>query len=74
MIRSAIETIGGRRFLLAAGAGVMTTLLQWFGKLDPGGNTYMLVVIGCVGSYIAGNTSQKNTAQKVKGGSDAGTP
>ena len=59
MIRSAIETSGGRRFVLAMGAGITTTVLQWFGKLDPAGNTYMLVVIGTVASYITGNTTQK---------------
>ena len=59
MIRSAIETSGGRRFVLAMGAGITTTVLQWFGKLDPAGNTYMLVVIGTVAAYITGNTTQK---------------
>lgn len=62
MIRSAMEASGGRRFVLAMGAGITTTILQWFGKLDPAGNTYMLVVIGCVASYITGNTAQKNVA------------
>ena len=59
MIRQAIETTGGRRFLLALGAGVTTTALQWFGKLDAAGSTYAMVVIATVGAYIAGNTAQK---------------
>lgn len=67
MIRSAIETSGGRRFVLAMGAGITTTILQWFGKLDPAGNTYMMVVIGTVAAYITGNTTQKVKAP------DAGT-
>jgi hypothetical protein len=66
VIRSAIETSGGRRFVLAMGAGITTTVLQWFGKLDPAGNTYMLVVIGVVGAYIAGNTAQKTSPTGVK--------
>ena len=58
-MRQHIESTGGRRFVLAMGAGVTTTVLQWAGKLDPAGSTYALVVIGTVGAYIAGNTVQK---------------
>ena len=61
-MRAAMESAGGRRFLMAMGAGISTTALQWFGKLDPAGSTYALVVIGTVAAYITGNT-----AQKVKG-------
>ncbi len=58
-IRSAIETTGGRRFILAMGAGITTTALQWFGKLDPAGTTYAMVICGTVAAYIAGGTAQK---------------
>lgn len=57
-----VAGLGGRRFLLTVGCGAATTILQWFGKLDPAGSTYSLVTIGTVGAYIAGNT-----AQKIKG-------
>lgn len=64
-VRDMIETSGGRRFLLAIGSGVSTTLLQWFGKLDPAGSTYAMVVIGTVGAYVMGNTYQKVKAPEV---------
>ena len=56
---SLIESSGGRRFLLALGAGISTTGLQWFGKLDAAGTTYAMVVIGTVAAYITNNTIQK---------------
>lgn len=52
------DTLGGRRFLLAFGAGCTTTLLQWFGKLDPAGSAYAMVVIGTVAAYITGNVAE----------------
>lgn len=53
------STVGGRRFFLAFGAGIMTTILQWFGKLDADGGTYAWVVIGTVGAYISGATFEQ---------------
>lgn len=63
-MRSVIEQAGGRRFLMALGAGVSTTTLQWFGKLDPAGGTYAMVVIATVAAYITGNTVQKRDEAK----------
>lgn len=51
-------TAGGRRFIMAAAAGFMTSLLQWFGKLDQGGSAYAMVVIACVAAYITGATHE----------------
>lgn len=61
-VREAIELSGGRRFVLALGSGITTTVLQWAGKLDPAGTTYAMVVIATVAAYITGNVSQKNAA------------
>ena len=58
-VRDKLESYGGRRFVMSMGAGITATVLQWFGKLDPEGNSYMLIVIGTVAAYITGNTAQK---------------
>ena len=58
-MRERIASYGSRRFLMAMGAGVTATVLQWFGKIDAAGSTYALIVLGTVGAYIAGNTAQK---------------
>lgn len=68
MIRKAMENSGGRRFVLAMGAGITTTILQLLEKLDKDGNTYMLVVLGTVGAYLTANTTQK-----IRGPSDTST-
>lgn len=52
-----LAATGGRRFLLSLGAGVISSILVWYGKID--GSIYRDVVIGTVGLYIAGNTVQK---------------
>lgn len=58
-------TIGGRRFIMAMGAGITATVLQWFGKLDPTGNSYALIVLGTVAAYITGNVVEaKNVTTK----------
>lgn len=62
-----LQNYGGRRFLLAAGAGVMTTLLQWFGKLDPAGMAYGLTIGSTVAAYITGNVQEnKHNVQAGK--------
>ena len=59
-----LDTLGGRRFLLAMGSSITTTLLQLFGKLDAAGSTYALVVVGTVGAYIAGNVTERRHAAR----------
>ena len=62
MIRSRIDNTGGRRFIMAMGAGITATVLQWFGKLDAAGSSYVMIVLGTVATYIGGNTFQKTKA------------
>lgn len=68
-MRNLIEQSGGRRFIATVGAGVVTSALQWFGKLDPSGTTYAMVILGTVGAFITGNT-----VQKIKGAPPASAP
>jgi hypothetical protein len=51
------DTLGGQRFVLTLGCGVVTSLLCWFGKIGEG--TYATVIIATVGVYIAGATTEK---------------
>lgn len=57
-----LQRVGGRRFLLVLGCGIVTSLLQYFGKLDPAGSTYALVIGSTVGAYIAGNVAEGRRA------------
>jgi hypothetical protein len=67
MIRQAIESAGGRRFLLALSTNLITAVLVLAGKL--GDTVYATVIIATVGAYIAGNT-----VQKLRGQEDADWP
>lgn len=55
--RVRLDTIGGRRFLLALISGAGTFVLCLAGRID--GNAYMLTTIGIVGAYITGNVAQR---------------
>lgn len=57
MIRQALETSGGRRYVMAMGAGITCTVLVWFGKITP--EVFQWTVLGTVAAYITGNTFQK---------------
>lgn len=58
-----IESLGGRRFILAAASLAVCSLLLWFGKLSDGGFT--AIVMATVGSYIAADTFQRNAETRA---------
>lgn len=61
------QSYGGRRFIMALGAGVITSILQWFGKLDPAGTTFGLTIVATVAAYITGNVQEnKHNVQAAK--------
>ncbi|MCE5292920.1 MAG: hypothetical protein LLG14_27305 [Nocardiaceae bacterium] len=49
--------LGGRRFALTVGSGIVHTILRWFDKIDT--PTFRDLIIATVGAYIAANTAQK---------------
>lgn len=54
---NAITALGGRRFLMAVGAGIVCTVLVWYGKISD--QVFAAVVVATVAAYITGNTIQK---------------
>jgi uncharacterized membrane protein YeaQ/YmgE (transglycosylase-associated protein family) len=50
------EALGGRRFFLTLGAGIVSTGLVWFEVIDQG--TFLTLILGTVGAYITGATMQ----------------
>lgn len=53
------DKLGGRRFLLSCASLIVVTVLQWFGKLDPAGSSYAMIVIGVIGVYVGGNVMER---------------
>lgn len=54
-----IEFLGGRKFIMAAGCGLVSSVLVWFGKIS--GAEYEVITLGTVGAFIAGNVWQGRT-------------
>lgn len=51
--RNFLET----RFVLCVGAGAVCSILLWFGKLDSG--SYTAIIMGTVGAYVAGGAIER---------------
>lgn len=49
--------VGGRRFLMSMGAGVVNTALFWAGVLSESG--YITLTMATVGAFIAANTMER---------------
>lgn len=59
-----LQLLGGRRFLLTIGCGLVTSILVWEGRI--GDAAYASIIIATVGAYITGNV-----ISEVKGASSA---
>lgn len=51
-----LHALGGRKFLLAVGVSLSTTLLVAFGSISDA--IYATVILGTAGAFIAGNVVQ----------------
>lgn len=56
-MRQLISNVGGRRFVMTIGCGVVSAALLWCDKLTSG--DYTTITIATVAAYIGGNTYQK---------------
>lgn len=56
-VGDSISAAGGRTFALTVGAGLVTSILLYLGKLDSGG--YSTIILGTVGVYITANAYAK---------------
>lgn len=66
------EALGGRRFLMALGAGFVNTALRIFEYLDI--PSYVTLTLGIIGVYIGGRALPEvaNVFNKSVGDSDSG--
>lgn len=61
-----LQSMGGRRFLLACASLVSASVLQWFGKLDVSGTAYGLTIGSTVAAFIAGNVVENKNAANAR--------
>lgn len=54
-----------KRFLLCVGCGAVTSFLLWFGKLDSG--SYTAIIMATVGAYVAGGVVERTKEIKAQG-------
>lgn len=64
-----INGLGGRRFVMTAGCGLVTTLMRIGGFIS--GSEYVTIILATVAVYIAAETHSKVEAKKVDGAQGA---
>lgn len=72
MTTSIYDPLGGRRFVMCMGCGVVSTALLWWAKID--GSVFRDIILGTIGAYVAGNAFQKNSEAKYAGQSSSSDP
>ena len=56
-----LKYVGGRKFSLSLLSIIFTTGLCWFGKIEPG--IFSVVVVAAIGAYTTGNVIQNIKSQ-----------
>lgn len=59
---SLFKTMGGRKFILAVMAVILNFILTWYGKIDPG--IYSVVMVSTVSGFIVGNVVEAAVTKK----------
>lgn len=56
------KSMGGRKFVIAFLAVMINFILTWFGKIEPG--IYSVVVVSTVSGFIVGNVVETAVTKK----------
>ena len=59
---SLFKSMGGRKFVIAFLAVMINFILTWFGKIDPG--IYSVVMVSTVSGFIVGNVVETAVTKK----------
>lgn len=59
---SLFKSMGGRKFVIAFLAVMINSILTWFGKIDPG--IYSVVMVSTVSGFIVGNVVETAVTKK----------
>ncbi len=59
---SLFKSMGGRKFVLAVLAVMLNFILTWYGKIEPG--IYSVVMVSTVSGFIVGNVVESAVTRK----------